>query len=236
MYSGSRRLPGEVADLVLEYGGALSGEHGDGLVRAPFQEKMFGPALYEAFCQVKAAFDPTNLLNPGKIVHAPALTSNLRFETVVEQAGSSPHQLPETGRPDADDEVSGKESDGEYPTGFDFSDFGGLLRATEQCTGVGACRKTLTGTMCPSYMATRNEIDSTRGRANALRLALSGGLEATGFGDEELLPVLDLCLECKACKRECPTGVDMARLKSEFLHQYHSRHRGAVQGPGAIEG
>ena len=218
-------IAGEVADLVLEYGGALSGEHGDGLVRAPFQEKMFGPALYEAFCQVKAAFDPTNLLNPGKIVHAPALTSNLRFETVVEQAGSSPHQLPETGRPDADDEVSGKESDGEYPTGFDFSDFGGLLRATEQCTGVGACRKTLTGTMCPSYMATRNEIDSTRGRANALRLALSGGLEATGFGDEELLPVLDLCLECKACKRECPTGVDMARLKSEFLHQYHSRHR-----------
>ena len=218
-------IAGEVADLVLEYGGALSGEHGDGLVRAPFQEKMFGPALYEAFCQVKAAFDPTNLLNPGKIVHAPALTSNLRFETVVEQAGSSPHQLPETGRPDADDEVSGKESDGEYPTGFDFSDFGGLLRATEQCTGVGACRKTLTGTMCPSYMATRNEIDSTRGRANALRLALSGGLEATGFGDEELLPVLDLCLECKACKRECPTGVDMARLKSEFLHQYHTRHR-----------
>ncbi len=188
----------EVADLVLEYGGALSGEHGDGLARAPFQEKMFGPVLYDAFCQVKTAFDPTALLNPGKIVHAPALTSNLRF--------GSDYQTPV------------------YATAFDFSDFGGLLRATEQCSGVGACRKTLTGVMCPSYMATRNEIDSTRGRANALRLALNRGLEATGFGDEELLPVLDLCLECKACKRECPTGVDMARLKGEFLHQYHMRH------------
>ena len=193
-------IAAEVADLVLEYGGALSGEHGDGLVRAPFQEKMFGPALYDAFCQIKAAFDPTNLLNPGKIVHAPALTANLRFG-------------PEYETPD-------------HPTAFDFSDFGGLLRATEQCSGVGACRKTLTGTMCPSYMATRKEIDSTRGRANALRMALAGGLEATGFDDEELLPVLNLCLECKACKRECPTGVDMARLKSEFLHQHHAR-RGA---------
>lgn len=188
----------EVADLVLEYGGALSGEHGDGLVRAPFQEKIFGPVLYDAFCQIKSAFDPTGLLNPGKIVHAPALLSNLRFG------------------PDYQTRA--------YETAFDFSDFGGLLRATEQCSGVGACRKTLSGTMCPSYMATRNEIDSTRGRANALRLALNGGLQSTGFGDKDLLPVLELCLECKACKRECPTGVDMARLKSEFLHQYHTRY------------
>ena len=218
-------IAAEVADLVLEYGGALSGEHGDGLVRAPFQEKMFGPVLYNAFCEVKSAFDPVNLLNPGKIVHAPALTSNLRFERTVEEAGSPDRHAPGAVWPDAS--LSGPErTNGEpdHPTRFDFSDFGGLLRATEQCTGVGACRKTLTGTMCPSYMATRNEVDSTRGRANALRLALSGGLEAAGFGDEELLPVLDLCLECKACKRECPTGVDMARLKSEFLHQYHSRH------------
>jgi len=217
----------EVADLVLEYGGALSGEHGDGLVRAPFQEKMFGPALYSAFCEVKAAFDPDNMLNPGKIVHAPALTSNLRYRSPVGHLDEAGQHSLGTGRPDVNRE--GVEETGAAPddaTAFDFSDFGGLLRATEQCTGVGACRKTLTGTMCPSYMATRNEIDSTRGRANALRLALSGGLEATGFGDEELLPVLDLCLECKACKRECPTGVDMARLKSEFLHRYHAR-RGA---------
>ena len=227
----------EVADLVLEYGGALSGEHGDGLVRAPFQEKMFGTELYNAFCEVKAAFDPTNMLNPGKIVHAPALTSNLRYEQTDRQTTLAERQPLETagelapfpideGRSEGD--VAGSATDSgepEHATRFDFSDFGGLLRATEQCSGVGACRKTLTGTMCPSYMATRNEIDSTRGRANALRVALSGGLEATGFGDEELLPVLDLCLECKACKRECPTGVDMARLKSEFLHQYHVRHR-----------
>ena len=229
-------IAAEVADLVLEYGGALSGEHGDGLVRAPFQEKMFGTALYNAFCEVKAAFDPTNMLNPGKIVHAPALTSNLRYEQSekqttlserqpLEAAGEMPSVPTDEGGPEGDG--VGSETDSEEPehaTRFDFSDFGGLLQATEQCSGVGACRKTLTGTMCPSYMATRNEIDSTRGRANALRLALSGGLEATGFGDEELLPVLDLCLECKACKRECPTGVDMARLKSEFLHQYHVRH------------
>ena len=217
----------EVADLVLEYGGALSGEHGDGLVRAPFQEKMFGPALYKAFCEVKGTFDPGNMLNPGKIVHAPALTSNLRYGSPVGQVDEVGRRPLGTAPPDADREDVEETGDApDYATTFDFSDFGGLLRATEQCTGVGACRKTLTGTMCPSYMATRNEIDSTRGRANALRLALSGGLEATGFGDEELLPVLDLCLECKACKRECPTGVDMARLKSEFLHQYHSR-RGA---------
>jgi FAD/FMN-containing dehydrogenase/Fe-S oxidoreductase len=193
----------EVAELVLEYGGALSGEHGDGLVRAPFQEKMFGPVLYEAFCQVKAAFDPTGLFNPGKIVHAPALTANLRFG-------------PDYETPD-------------YPTTFDFSDFGGILRAAEQCSGVGACRQTLTGTMCPSYMATRNETDSTRGRANALRVALSRGLDSIGLADEELRPVLDLCLECKACKRECPTGVDMARLKSEFLHQSHQTNGASLK-------
>lgn len=196
-------IANEVAELVLEYGGALSGEHGDGLVRAPFQEKMFGSVLYEAFCQVKAAFDPTGLFNPGKIVHAPALTANLRFGPGYET-------------PD-------------YPTTFDFSDFGGILRAAEQCSGVGACRQTLTGTMCPSYMATRNETDSTRGRANALRVALSRGLDSIGLADEELRPVLDLCLECKACKRECPTGVDMARLKSEFLHQSHQTNGASLK-------
>ena len=105
-----------------------------------------------------------------------------------------------------------------------FPDFGGLSRAAEQCGGVGACRKKLTGTMCPSYMATRDENDSTRGRANVLRLAISGQLGSTGLTDPVLYPVLDLCLECKACKSECPTGVDMARMKSEFLHQYRIRH------------
>ncbi len=188
----------EVSDLVLEFGGALSGEHGDGLVRGPFQEKMYGPTLYRAFCDVKRTFDPDGIFNPGKIVHAPPLVGNLKFGT------------------------SYRTRDG--ATAFDFSDFGGLSRAAEQCGGVGACRKTLTGTMCPSYMATRDEADSTRGRANALRLAISGQLGAIGLASHDLFPVLDLCLECKACKSECPTGVDMARLKSEFLHQHHQQH------------
>jgi Fe-S oxidoreductase len=109
-------------------------------------------------------------------------------------------------------------------TAFDFSEFGSLSQAAEQCGGVGACRKTLAGTMCPSYMATRNENDSTRGRANVLRLAISGQLGSIGLTDPALYPVLDLCLECKACKSECPTGVDMARMKSEFLHQFRLRH------------
>ena len=191
----------EVADLVLAYGGALSGEHGDGLVRAPFQERMFGSILYQAFCQLKVAFDPDNLFNPGKIVHAPPLTDNLRF-------GVS-YKTPE------------------YDTAFAFDDYGGLLRATEQCSGVGACRQTVGGTMCPSYMATREEKDSTRGRANSLRLALNGQLSELGLADPELREVMALCLECKACASECPTGVDMARLKSEFQYQFRQRHDGS---------
>ena len=187
----------EVADLVLEFGGAVSGEHGDGLARSPFQEKMFGPTLYQAFRQIKQTFDPENLFNPGKIVDAPGIRENLRFGIDYET------------RP--------------VQTLFDFSDFGGLARAAEQCGGVGACRKTLSGTMCPSFMATREEADSTRGRANALRLAISGQLSGVGIGDEQLAPVLDLCLECKACKTECPTGVDVARMKSEYLYQLHQR-------------
>ena len=191
------RVATEVADLVLEFGGAVSGEHGDGLARSPFQEKMFGPTLYQAFRQIKHTFDPDNLFNPGKIVDAPGIRENLRFGSDYET------------RP--------------VKTLFDFSDFGGIARAAEQCGGVGACRKTLSGTMCPSFMATREEADSTRGRANALRLAISGQLTGVGLGDEQLEPVLDLCLECKACKTECPTGVDVARMKSEYLHQLHQR-------------
>lgn len=191
-------IASEVADLVLEFGGALSGEHGDGLVRTPFQERMFGPVLYQAFREIKQTFDPDGLLNPGKIVDAADMTSQLRF--------GPGHVTPAPA------------------TAFDFSDFGGIARAVEQCSGVGACRKSLSGTMCPSYMATRNESDSTRGRANALRVAINGGLGPAGFTHRSLRPALDLCLECKACKTECPTGVDMARLKSEFLYQYHQHH------------
>ena len=192
------RVATKVSDLVLQFGGAVSGEHGDGLVRGPFQKKMFGPVLYDAFQQIKQTFDPEGLFNPGKIVNSPTLTENLKFGTSYETRA--------------------------VDTAFDFSDFGGISRAAEQCGGVGACRKSLTGTMCPSYMATRDEADSTRGRANAFRLAISGQLGSDGLNDAELYPIMDLCLECKACKNECPTGVDMARMKSEFLHQYHSRN------------
>ena len=187
-----------VAELVLEFGGALSAEHGDGLARSPYQERMFGPVLYRAFCDLKDAFDPEGILNPNRIVRAPALTDNMRFGTGYRTR--------------------------EVATLFDFSDFGGLSRAVEQCGGVGACRKTVLGTMCPSYMATREESDSTRGRANALRLFISGQMGPEGFTDPALHPILDLCFECKACKTECPTGVDMARIKSEFLHQYQGKH------------
>ena len=188
-------IASDVADLVLRYGGALSGEHGDGLLRSPFQEKMYGPALYRAFCELKDTFDPKNLFNPGKIVRAPPLASNLRTG-------------PTTAPPDV-------------PATFDFSADGGLVPATEMCVGVGACRKKRGGSMCPSYRATRDERDSTRGRADALRLAMTGQLGFTGLTDPALFDVLDLCLECKACKSECPTNVDMARFKAEFLHQYY---------------
>src|SRR5206468_1204534 len=187
-------IANDIADLVLEFGGALSGEHGDGLVRGPFTKKMFGPTLYEAFRTVKRAFDPDGLFNPGKIVDAPPLTAHLRYG-----AGYATH-----------DPI----------TFFDFAEFGGMGRAVEMCSGLGACRKKLDGTMCPSYMATLEEKHSTRGRANALRLAMAGRLEDSGLTDEDVYDVLDLCLECRACRTECPVGVDVARFKSEFLAGY----------------
>jgi len=196
-------IANEIADLVLEYGGALSGEHGDGLVRSPFLKKMFGDKLYEAFREIKHAFDPEGIFNPGKIVDAPPIISNLRFGT--NYIARNP------------------------PTSFNFSEYGGIAGAIEMCSGVGACRKKLAGNMCPSYMATREESDSTRGRANVLRLAISGRLPEAGLGDDGVFRVLDLCLECRACKMECPVGVDMARFKSEFLADYYSRHGTPLQ-------
>jgi len=193
----------KVADLVLEYGGALSGEHGDGLVRSPFMRKMFGDALYEAFREVKRTFDPLGILNPGKIVDAPPLTSSLRYGT--KYRAKSPDSY------------------------FDFSDYGGFASAVEMCSGVGQCRKTLVGTMCPSYMATREESDATRGRANVLRLAMSGQLDEAGLTSDGVYKVLDLCLECRACKAECPVNVDVARFKSEFLAHYHEAHGTSMQ-------
>jgi FAD/FMN-containing dehydrogenase/Fe-S oxidoreductase len=193
-----RQIAEEISDLVLEFGGALSGEHGDGLARSQFTEKMFGPTLYRAFREVKAAFDPEGLMNPGKIVDAPPMTESLRYGPSYRAA--------------------------EVPTIQDFSREGGFAAAVELCSGVGACRKLTGGTMCPSYMATREEAHSTRGRANALRAVLSGRLPLEALSSREMYDVMDLCLGCKACKAECPSNVDMAKLKHEVLARHHAAH------------
>ena len=192
----------EVADLVLEFGGALSGEHGDGLVRSPFMRKMYGATLYDAFRTIKRTFDPHGIFNPGKIVDAPPLTENLRYGAGYLTPDPATH--------------------------FDYSEFGGFGGAVEMCSGLGVCRKKLSGTMCPSYMATLEETHSTRGRANVLRMAMSGRLGESGLGDQGVYETLDLCLECRACKTECPVGVDMARFKSEFLADHWARHGTAL--------
>jgi FAD/FMN-containing dehydrogenase/Fe-S oxidoreductase len=184
-----------IADLVLEFNGAMSGEHGDGLARSHFNAKLFGPALYDAFRQVKRAFDPKNLMNPGKIVDAPAMTESLK--------------------------ISPQYKTWEPRTTLDFTAHGGFARAVEMCSGMGECRKKLDGTMCPSYMGTLDEEHSTRGRANALRNVISGRVPQEEFTGKRLYEVMDLCLECKACKAECPSNVDMAKLKYEFLDHYH---------------
>ena len=192
-----RALEERMSDWVLEYGGAMSAEHGDGLARSEWIEKMFGPRLPRAFARVKAAFDPAGVLNPGKIVDPPPMDANLRYGD---------------GYPEVREE-----------TYFRYDEAGGFQQAVEMCSGVGQCRKKLVGTMCPSYMATLEEQHSTRGRANALRAALSGRLPG-GLESDDLYEAMDLCLECKACKSECPSSVDMAKLKYEFLARYHERH------------
>ncbi len=191
-------IAADITDLVLEFGGTISSEHGDGRARSPFLERMYGPRLMQAFRELKRAFDPDNRLNPGNIVDSPGLTEHLRY---------GPQYV--TWEP---------------ATRLDFSGQGGFAAAVELCNGVGVCRKSLEGTMCPSYMATRDEEHSTRGRANALRAVLSGRLPPAEFTGRRLYEVMDLCLECKGCKAECPANVDMAKLKYEFLYHYHRAH------------
>jgi FAD/FMN-containing dehydrogenase/Fe-S oxidoreductase len=184
-----------VCDLVLEFDGAMSGEHGDGLARSHFNARLFGPALYDAFRQIKRAFDPKNIMNPGKVVDAPAMTESLKISPLYKTW--------------------------EPATTLDFTGQGGFARAVEMCSGMGECRKKLDGTMCPSYMGTLDEEHSTRGRANALRNVIAGLVPREQFTGRRLYEVMDLCLECKACKAECPSNVDMAKLKYEFLDHYH---------------
>ena len=190
-------LAEEIADLVLEFGGSLSGEHGDGIVRGVFTERMFGPELTRAFRELKALWDPQGLLNPGKIVETPPFADNLRLSPATVNA--------------------------EIRTELDFGIEGGLARAAEQCNGQGACRK-LDGGMCPSFMVTGDEEHSTRGRANLLRQALNGALPLEELTSERMRDALDLCVECKACKTECPSGVDFAKLKYEVQAQASAVH------------
>lgn len=185
-------------NLVKKYGGAWSGEHGDGRIRSPFLSEFFGPQIYEALRAVKHLFDPDGLMNPGIIVDAKPMDHDLRYGTRYQTSVE--------------------------PTEYHYRAAGSFAGAVEMCTGVGDCRKMLDGTMCPSYRATRDEEHSTRGRANALRLAMTGQLGPQGMTDRRLFEVMDLCLSCKACKSECPSNVDMAQLKGEFLQKYYDAH------------
>ena len=192
-------IAARAAELVLGYRGALSSEHGDGRARSWLNEFFFGKELYHVYRQVKHIFDPENLLNPGMIVDGQYITENLRYGPQYRTRNWQPV--------------------------LDFSTDGGFDRAVEMCNGAGVCRKKITGTMCPSFMVTRDEEHSTRGRANLLRAALSGRLPEKDLFSPRMLAALDLCVECKACKAECPSSVDMAKIKTEYLAQYYRHHR-----------
>ena len=190
-----RAIAEECFDLVARYKGSHSGEHGDGLVRSEFHEKMFGPRMVASFAEVKQRFDPHGLFNPGKIVNAPRMDDRSLFRYGPD------YKVPE------------------FQTGLDWSDWtgsgGGFQGAVEMCNNNGACRKLKGGVMCPSFRVTRKEKDLTRGRANTLRLAISGQLGPGALTSSEMAETMKLCVSCKGCKRECPTSVDMARMKIE---------------------
>jgi hypothetical protein len=195
-----RQVLAETAALVKKYGGSLSGEHGDGRLRGEFIPFMVGDHNYSLFKQVKALFDPQGLFNPGKIVDTPPMNQFLRY--TPGQATAGPETI------------------------FDFSEKGGMLRMAEACSGSGDCRKShlMGGTMCPSYMATKDERDTTRARANMLREMLTRSDRPNPFSHGEIKEVMDLCLSCKGCKAECPSNVDVAKLKAEWQQQYYQAH------------
>ena len=197
-------IAAEVTDLVREFGGALSGEHGDGRARSHLLERFYGPAICDGFRAVKAIFDPENRMNPGNIVEAPPMGEKLRAKPADRTIAVDPVR-----------------------TFFRYRREEGLMGAVEMCNGAGVCRKMSGGTMCPSYRATRDERHATRGRGNALRLAITGQLSPDGrtpaWDDPETIRTLDLCLSCKACKSECPSNVDIAKLKAEYTAQRFAR-------------
>jgi FAD/FMN-containing dehydrogenase/Fe-S oxidoreductase len=192
-----RVIATEVAHLVKRYGGSLSGEHGDGRLRGEFLPAMVGKKNYSLFREIKHAWDPAGIFNPGKITDTPPMDASLRYEP--------------------DQRVR------EFATVLNFAESRGILRAAEQCNGSGDCRKShlMGGTMCPSFMVTRNERDTTRARANILREVLTRSAKSNPFDSDEIAVVMDLCLSCKGCKSECPSNVDVARLKAEWLQQFH---------------
>jgi FAD/FMN-containing dehydrogenase/Fe-S oxidoreductase len=199
-----RAIAEETFAMVREYKGSHSGEHGDGIVRSEFHETVFGPRIIADFREVKQRFDPNQVLNPGKIVDAPAMDDRSLFRY------SPGYRVPE------------------FKTALDWSAFpgagGGFQGAVEMCNNNGACRKLEGGVMCPSYRATRDEKDVTRGRANTLRLAISGQLGPDALASDEMMDTMKLCVSCKACRHECPTGVDMAKMKIEVLAARRARH------------
>jgi FAD/FMN-containing dehydrogenase/Fe-S oxidoreductase len=196
-----RLIADETAELVRKYKGSYSGEHGDGISRSEYIAPLFGQRLTKAFEDVKNIFDPDGLFNPGKIVRPEKMDdrSLMRY-------------------------APGYEVTAPVKTALDWSDAGSFASAVEMCNNNGACRKLAGGAMCPSYRATKDERHLTRGRANSLRLAISGQLGPDAFTSKDMKASLDLCVSCKACRRECPTGVDMARMKIEFLHHYNAKH------------
>jgi len=195
-----RAIAEEAFAMVREYKGSHSGEHGDGIARSEFHESMFGAQIVRAFEEVKDVFDPTGLFNPGKIVRPERMDDRRLFRY-------KPEYQPQS-----------------FETVLDWSAWGGFAGAVEMCNNNGACRKAEPGVMCPSYRATRDEQHVTRGRANTLRLAISGQLGRDALVSAAMRETMALCVSCKGCKRECPTGVDMARMKIEFMHQYRKRH------------
>ena len=193
-----KKISEEVLALVKQYKGSWSGEHGDGLARGAYNEEFFGTKLYNRFIEIKQSFDPDGIMNPGKIVLTPKADQHLRYGSQYQDAL--------------------------FQSMFQYRDEGSFSESVHLCNGVGECRKQNGGTMCPSFRATKEEKDSTRGRANALRLALSGQLDKHGLDSELLQNAMDLCLSCKACKSECPSNVDMSKLKAEVQHVHNQKN------------